>query len=503
MALANGKNYKIDVPPSLLEQLVPNATKPTDMGSVKAWTEYGREVAKEVKRLSSHPDVTLDELVSKGFTAVPQKYAHALLQEASKNRIALGPLTNNEYRITATSKLWSSLTGDYISTSLAHDAGGNGVNARHLGYALRDVESVMGNRGLIMSELRKSRPPVVPVAVEHPISETQRRENMASFIAEFQSSLTLDDNPLSLLEILPHGTRASRTWGSEVEAVSAHGVYPPKGWKATGDGSLRRVDDPVHDPDCIRMMPETSTYVIRDSDDKIVSDTRYCSCGLETGDSLKEFVSPILHSYHSKGLEYLTTILGARSVNSSPGMHIHVSAMNAAGKVLNPSQVASLLYGYNLLEPLWSSEYGREDGSQSRWAKPHGSETLYRYAKKSKSDKLLRDAPAMDYEGVDGDRYYAVNVLSLRKHGTVEFRAMGPRYEYEHMIRWAHFCREMVNLAEAGVTVSQWRKVRSFRDLLLMFAKYGKETPMPSWASTITPEQFVAEHQLATAGAEH
>jgi hypothetical protein len=75
-----------------------------------------------------------------------------------------------------------------------------------------------------------------------------------------------------------------------------------------------------------------------------------------------------------------------------------------------------------------------------------------------------------------GDRYHSVNLQSLSSHTTIEFRAMGPVYEYEYLIRWAYFVREMVNVAKANVPVKRWTSVKTFADVIAIFAEYGKET---------------------------
>lgn len=90
--------------------------------------------------------------------------------------------------------------------------------------------------------------------------------------------------------------------------------------------------------------------------------------------------------------------------------------------------------------------------------------------------RILTDLKEKTVANTDkGDRYVTLNLQSLNRHGTVEFRAMGPVYDYDYLVRWAMFCREMVNIAKAGVTAKEWNSVNSWADLTALFAKYGKE----------------------------
>src|SRR5690606_22483607 len=67
------------------------------------------------------------------------------------------------------------------------------------------------------------------------------------------------------------------------------------------------------------------------------------------------------------------------------------------------------------------------------------------------------------------------NTHSLSTHGTLEFRAMGPVYEYDYLIRWAMLCRELVNSVANGATTKDFAKIKSWDDLVMFIAKFGKE----------------------------
>jgi hypothetical protein len=68
-----------------------------------------------------------------------------------------------------------------------------------------------------------------------------------------------------------------------------------------------------------------------------------------------------------------------------------------------------------------------------------------------------------------------LNICSLSAHGTVEFRAMGPVYNYDHLVRWAMFCREMVASVGNGAKTKDFMAVSTWDDLMALFAKFGNE----------------------------
>jgi hypothetical protein len=74
------------------------------------------------------------------------------------------------------------------------------------------------------------------------------------------------------------------------------------------------------------------------------------------------------------------------------------------------------------------------------------------------------------------DRYRDLNLQSVHAHGTIEFRAMGPVYDYKHLVRWAWLCRELVNISKLDVPDALWRNVTSMSDILNIVYEYGSET---------------------------
>lgn len=234
-------------------------------------------------------------------------------------------------------------------------------------------------------------------------------------------------------------TKASRTWGIEVESGGARYAETPAGWSRKRDGSLR------------------SAY--RNGD---LIDNNAGVLAVQ-GDDTAEFVSPILRSFHSNGLRQITEQLSREPQNTSAGVHVHVGADG-----LTPKQLGGLVYAYQIIEPLITESYKREVRDYCRERDTRQVLSVIRSAKSAENVTT----------GLEhGDRYHSVNLQALYAHGTVEFRAMGPVYNYEHLIRWASFCREMVNLAASDVPAKVWAAVKGWDDVLAIFAKYGTETP--------------------------
>jgi hypothetical protein len=283
-----------------------------------------------------------------------------------------------------------------------------------------------------------------------PVPTHDTSANLEKYLSNRRRAFKWDDVKDDAIDTLPvaeHGMTSSRTWGIEVEAGGARGVVPPKGWDRKGDGSLysaygdSNYDDDYYD----------------DADEEERESVEYWS-RYDTG----EFVSPILHSFHSKGLEKLVTRLAREPQNDSAGVHVHVGADD-----LSARQIGGLIFAYEMIESIIEASYRRETRS---YCKQRDVSDTMRVLKAAKNADNQRGIPR-------GDRYVSVNLCALDAHGTIEFRAMGPVYEYEHLIKWAHFCREMVNLAAKDVPSREWSAVKSFDDVRALFAKYGAETP--------------------------
>lgn len=302
------------------------------------------------------------------------------------------------------------------------------------------------------------------------------------------------------LPFVPNGLSSSRRWGIEVESGGARGITAPEHWDRKYDGSLRSAWDGYVEEQDFEPYDEEVTEFIRASDCSYAGDHQYeiehyasnrgyyyelnenyinpadCEeCGNITrtvhrvpetithrrqDDDCAEFVSPILVSMHSAGLKFITEELSKQPQNDTAGVHVHVEADD-----LTKEQIATLIFGYDILEPILEASYQREE---RRFCRRRPVDNVLSAVRKVR-DKSITDSD------IRGERYVTLNTNALDDHGTVEFRAMGPVYDYEYLVRWAMLCRELVNVVAAGVTAKRFSKVKTWNDLTMLLAEYGKE----------------------------
>lgn len=295
-------------------------------------------------------------------------------------------------------------------------------------------------------------------------------QNFTKYWADMKSRLELfvkkDEVVASFNEIplLPTGTRSSRTWGIEVEVVQAHLTSNPRGWDERSDGSLTSYDESCCDCGC------------DDCDDG--SHCGYDECSGDDSDTA-EFVSPILRSFNSAGLRHLCNDLDGSGVNSTPGIHIHVGADN-----LTMPDFARLVASYSAISPfIWpimdrdTRNYCRDITTQNvaYWLAKARDWTRQGLASTVQHDYQLNSMLQTAIMEQPDDRYHDLNLQAFRQHGTVEFRAMGPVYNYEKLVRWAWMCRELVNVSKLNLPQDTWTNVRSMKDIVSLLRKYGSE----------------------------
>lgn len=313
-------------------------------------------------------------------------------------------------------------------------------------------------------------------------------KSLNDFLEKRRRDLVTDDRVIATLPIAEHGTLSSRRWGIEIELAGARGVGAPLGWEKKDDGSLRSAyttqRDYIDPEDCpendhrYRIEATTESGAVIDVENPDYVEEDYCEyCGYpdedEEGNNWEdtaEIVSPILRSFHSRGLEKLLDDARNEPQNDTAGTHVHVEAND-----LTPKQLGALVYAYEFIEPIIQASYARED---RHYCANYGYEELRQLNRVIKTGEGGRGYGEGDRLSM-GRRYKTVNLMALDTHGTVEFRAMGPAggsIDYEYLIRWAHFCREMVNVAKANVPMSTWSAVKTFDDVKAIFVKYGQET---------------------------
>lgn len=274
------------------------------------------------------------------------------------------------------------------------------------------------------------------------------------------------------IPLLPTGTATSRTWGIEIETVQAQLVpRRPAGWDRKGDGSLEPLDDSCS---CsCDYCYEGEHYECGDSD---------CQ-----SDSCAEFVSPILNHFNSDGLRVITSGLDGSEVNTTPGIHVHVGAGD-----LSVADVARLVRSYSAVAPYVLAIAEREVTNYCKETSTENIQFWLSQARDHVRNGLGTQAVDVCYSQPD-DRYHDLNLQALRNHGTVEFRVMGPKYSYDHLVRWAWFCREMVNISKLDLPQRVWTSVRSMSDVLAILFQYGSERSPEAWVAANKAEPMALE----------
>lgn len=411
-----------------------------------------REAADEIVRIASNGRLTLED---------------------TDGRPSLRPPTSLE------NEGWKLYLGTPFGMR-TYDPNGNGNNEvsiydlrEHLGYYQQFRRSE--RRRYIRQALQNARATASQKKDKAAGWNKEGADKFDKFLKHVRESLVVEPDAFSVLPILPRKTASSRNYGIEIEAVDIAGVKTPAGWMLKPDGSLRGLNhssiasrSQKHDDDC--------------ADQRI----GYCVCSRSREDigprtEVGEWNSPVLRSFHSRGLQHITDAIEHRRTNYSPGIHVHVEA-----KDLTPAQASQLSVIYSTLEPLWEQEYQRLDRKYCKAVDTP--ELIERFNKAREAKQGGLKSTDMQF----GKRYWTVNMASLNSHGTIEFRAMGAKYNYDHLVRWAYFCREIVNIAKANVPQRAWTSVRTMKDLVVLFAKYGKETPTPEWAGESTVTDVIA-----------
>ena len=275
------------------------------------------------------------------------------------------------------------------------------------------------------------------------------------------------------IPLQPEGTETSRTWGIEIETVQAQLTSRPAGWNAVHDGSLNSgssgdcscgCDDCYNDSHC---------------------DNGNNDCYYESDSEAMEYVSPVLSHFNSKGLKHLCDDLPDDEDDTSPGIHVHVDASD-----LTVTDVARLLVAYSVLAPLLQPLYHRQAYG---YCNEMASDNIAWWLGAARKQLALTGSvpePRDICENQPASRYQDVNVHAIYKHGTVEFRSMGPYYNYDHLVRWAWFCRELVNVSKLGIEQREWTRCRSLTDAITLLRKYGTELPSDKQFNNINTQEL-------------
>lgn len=445
----------------------------------------------EGEYVSSEVDVIITPLDGWG-----SGYAEVRPNEEAMQALSAGaqPFAQRVVRRAENSSRWYIYTPGESFTEGEQEQWANLPTARELVNAAREVY-----RATIRARIGRPNQDAENARLE--AIQAHREQTSKNFEAFVRGRNNDTEAHIGKLPFVPHGLSSSRRWGIEIEHPGARGVQAPSEWESKGDGSLRSAYDgyvevqdfepyereemetvpwsfcsnaALHDPRVAIFDDQRGEYLYEPNPD-YVSAADCTECGAivrrvlvepqtihhtARGGDCKEFVSPILVSMHSNGLEELMNDLKGRPTNSSAGVHVHVEADD-----LSPDQIATLVYGYDILEPILEASYKRDrrDFCERRDV----SEVLNAARKAKRKDGT--------FNYYDGGRYRTLNTHSMGDHGTIEFRAMGPVYDYDYLVRWAMLCREIVNSVANGATTKDFANIQSWDDLVMFIAKFGKE----------------------------
>lgn len=349
-------------------------------------------------------------------------------------------------------------------------------------YALHKTE--VWNLGNLRRELLRSQESYQRVADN--TRNTQNREKFSRFWNDIKSAQVVQSvydasADWASIPLKASGTESSRTWGIEIETVRADETGRPAGWESKHDGSL-----PSNDADC-------SCDCSSCEDNEHCDDSDYgCYESGEVTYSSREFVSPILNSFNSEGLRRICNDLGTdEDEDSSPGIHVHVGA-----KDLTVFDITRLLVAYSAIERFIEPLLHRKERS---YCKPTSAAQLQWWLASVRNWQRMNpnavptpaDILYNRNDSTPDGRYVDVNIQSLTQHGTVEFRAMGAWYDYNHLVRWAWFAREMVNVSKLGIDRREWLACTSVGDVVSLLRKYGSEIPSDEMFNDIDSRSLV------------
>lgn len=146
-----------------------------------------------------------------------------------------------------------------------------------------------------------------------------------------------------------------------------------------------------------------------------------------------EVVSPILHNLDSLKKVCDTINAAGAKVNKSCGLHIHFGAEN-----FTLAQWVRIIRNYAAIEHIIDSFM-----PESR----RGNNNCYCRSISSAASRLATyGVYSMDdiYDAFNGDRYHKVNVMSFRRHKTIEFRHHSGTTDFTKIENWINFLRGLL-----------------------------------------------------------
>jgi len=212
-----------------------------------------------------------------------------------------------------------------------------------------------------------------------------------------------------------------RTFGIEIECVGLTRYEATQALRAAG----------------INARDEGYTHTVT-SHWKVVSDTSLVDAGGHN-DTTCEVVSPIMRGHD--GLAEVTRVMDAlraagATVNRSCGMHVHIGAND-----LDAAAVYRVVANYTKNQQAIDTVH-----PQSRRSTTAG--TLYGAYRSYEISSIESNVQSgTDKAYLYSDRYKTVNLVSLRKYGTIEFRQHAGSLNGEKAAAWVQFVMAMVDAA--------------------------------------------------------
>jgi hypothetical protein len=181
---------------------------------------------------------------------------------------------------------------------------------------------------------------------------------------------------------------------------------------------------------------------------KVVSDASL------TGNMAFELVSPILQGEHGlmqvvRVCEALATI-GAK-VNNSCGLHVHVD-----GRALTVSQLANVCKMWLKYETCFDQVLpeSRRNNVYCRSIKSKFQTLAEGFDKLTKCTTVAALTGVMNGDGAyRTSRYHKLNLESMTRHGTVEFRQHSGTVDGEKIVNWVKLVTNFVQVAKDAKTI--------------------------------------------------
>ena len=219
--------------------------------------------------------------------------------------------------------------------------------------------------------------------------------------------------------------------GVEIEVVVPKGISE----RELTNSLVREMRAAKIDVNAVGYTHDTTSYW------KITSDGSIRPAGVEV-------VSPILKG--KRGLAELKKCIGAirragGSVNKSVGIHVHFGANG-----LELDHFKNILYNYAGFEPIINKTL-YESRRNSQWARLVSSipDLTNKIDRSNSFDELATNVFGGDpYNYRGGARYYSVNFMAYRRHGTVEFRQLQGSVEEDTIIYWVYWLHFLIEASK-------------------------------------------------------